>query len=166
MPAWVGLTNGISWELLSDKPDGVDRLPSTGRETEGEREKQPKSQASQQWRTTRRDAAAKCLRPVAVEHWMSWLASAPKCLARFFFFFAWRGRHGVGCCLCYKHSMLLSTCCRIWLNKSKTFATRAATFCRCCLPVLIVRSTCSHFYIVLFTQQLSIVVILLVVVQL
>lgn len=157
----MGLTNGISWELLSDKPDGVDRLPSTGRQTERERSSRKAKQANNE---EQRDATRRgCQMPAACGRGAlnELVSECPKMP-----FFAWRGRHGVGCCLCYKHSMLLSTCCRIWLNKSKSFATRAATFCRCCLPVLIVRSTCSHFCIVLFTQQLSIVVIVLVVVQL
>lgn len=95
MPAWVGLTNGISWELLSDKPDGVDRLPSTGRETEREREAAEKpSKPTMKNNATRRGCQmpAACGRGALNEL----VSECPKMPGSFFFFFCMKGQAWCG----------------------------------------------------------------------
>lgn len=81
----MGLTNGISWELLSDKPDGVDRLPSTGREREREREVAEKpSKPTMKNNATRRGCQmpAACGRGALNEL----VSECPKMPGSFFFF--------------------------------------------------------------------------------
>lgn len=150
------------WGRQSTLGASTDRLPSTGSKA-----------AEKPSKTTMKNNATRrcCQMPAACGRGAlnELVSECPKMPGSFFLFFAdcmvWQLAKGRWWVVRYKHSMLLSTCCRIWLNKSKSFPTRAATFCCCCLPVLIVRLG-RIFYIVLFTQQLTIVVVIVVVVQL